>query len=147
MTRRAAPTATPTPIPATTENGSGLLIPITKAIGHIMAIHTALMREWPMTCAEAGAELHEAQSHLRNAVIPRELMTEDAITQIDLWINDLQDRITTMRALLNLDDPLRESTEVEPLRAFATNSWQLLTHLDRELTGLEPNNTDPGQVP
>lgn len=147
MTRHTATLATPPAIAATTELGSGLVLPIAKALTHIMAVFTAITREWPMTIEDAAAELEEANQHFRNATIPRELMTADATNAIDTWTAILLNRLGNLQANLNPDAPLAESVELLGLQSLATETWQLLVGLDRELTGLENNNVDPGRMP
>ena len=146
MTRRAA--ATPDRIEATTPAGTGLVLPIAKALTHIMTIYTALTREWPLSATDAIAELEEAMGHMRNAHIPFDIMTEDASTAVSGWQDALHARLTTLRTALGAEDTLTaESPQVDDLKMLATDAWQLLTHLDRELTGLDASSADPGNLP
>lgn len=144
MTRRAT---TPTPIPATTETGTGLILPIAKALNHIMSVYTAVTREWPMTTSEAIAEIDDAARHLQNLTIPRELMTEGSVEQIGDWLLLLNNSLTEIRLSIPPDENIATSVNTAVIRLLASQTWSLITILDRELTGLEVNNTDPGRLP
>jgi hypothetical protein len=137
----------PATIEAATDQGTGLILPISKALTHIMSIYTATTREWPMTVADATAELDAASGHLRDAVIPAELMTDESVTAINGWIAHLNEQLNAVRNNTNHEAQLAEALNIDELKQIASNTWQLLTNLDRELTGLEPNNTDPGRLP
>ena len=55
---------------ADTEYGTGLALPIAKAMSHLMIVHEATHREWPLTSKAALAELREAAGHLTGLTAP-----------------------------------------------------------------------------
>lgn len=145
--RRAAAVAeTPTPIEATTDLGTGLVLPIAKALTHIMAVYNAITREWPMTIADAAAELGEATRHMQNATLPWELMTDATASDIAAWQNSISSNSRQLSGMIAQEEQLSE-LGTDSLKELARNAWQILALLDRELTGLENNQVDPGRMP
>lgn len=136
----------PTPLAATTEQGSGLILPIAKALAHITSVYTAIVRDWPMSIADASAELDDALVHFQNAKVPHGLMTAEATSAIDIWREVLQERIHTLQDSMDLDAQV-QTLDTEPLKQLSQDTWQLLVNLDLELTGLEPRDVDPGNLP
>lgn len=136
----------PDRIIATTEQGTGLVLPIAKAMSHVMTVYTAIAREWPLSARDAAAELEDAAEHLRSLHVPRGLMTSAAEQAVDGWIGELSTQTGAIR-ITDEDAALTETLDVEQLKQLATDTWQLITQLDRELTGLNPNQADPGQLP
>lgn len=134
------------PIAPTSELGTGLVLPIAKALTHLMAVHTAIDREWPLSASDAIAEIQDARDHIRAANVPEHLMTAEAVTTLAGWRAILEDRITTSPAASE-DTPLADVISIAQLHDLAASTWQLLSLLDRELTGLSPTGTDPGRLP
>jgi len=134
-------------IPATTDQGSGLLLPAMKAYSHIMTVYNAISREWPMATTDAMAELGDAADHLRTIKLPVGLMTQPTEDAVVNWIAEITGQIEGLEPPENDEAPLAEAISADDLKRMATQSWQLATQLDRELTGLNPNDTDPGQLP
>lgn len=143
MTRRAAPTT----IEATTEQGTGLILPIVKALTHIMAVHNAITHEWPMTTEDALAEIDDASRHMTTLMIPSELMTAESADEIERWISLLQASLIELRGDVVADQNISDSHHTEVIKLLAKQTWQLITVLERELTGLRPADTDPGRLP
>ena len=133
------------PIAATTDNGTGLILPITKALTHVMSVYTAIAREWPMTAADAQAELEEAKNHLAAATIPEELMTRATVIVINDWKNNLNAAANAID--IATEQPLAEAVSTEQLKSLATDTWQLICQLELELTGLTVGQVDPGRMP
>ncbi len=136
----------PERIPATTDEGTGLVLPIAKALTHVMTVYTAITREWPLSAEDAVAELEDAANHLRGLNIPHGLITTPTAEAIQGWIGEIQTRASSPQ--LEGENPtLTETISIDELKLAATDTWQLLTQIDRELTGLNPQQTDPGGLP
>lgn len=142
---------TPTPLAARHAVESGLLTPLLKAYGHIALAHAAITRRtaeedaWAPSIDAITAELAAATVHaalLRLYDTPLDtLLTETTRNEIRRWIDDLNGA-TTMITGDNHWDSHRVSIE-----DIMTLMWQLTTRLDRELTGLNTNQSDPGRTP
>lgn len=137
----------PDRIDATTEQGTGMILPIAKALTHVMTVYTAITREWPLSTGDALAELSDASAHLTDAVFPYDLMTEATAKAIDGWIGQLNAEAVRPTTDATEETPLADAINEEQLKKLATDTWQLLTILDRELTGLTTNQADPGLLP
>ena len=137
-------------IPATTTTGSGTALMLAKAQSDLMIVHQAIVREWPMTLEQAVAQLGEAQEHLLAAALPEHLFTEETATAILNWRGALADRIEQMKTAIGEDQgeqPLSSYVDVTALQEQIAEFWSVFTIIDRELTGLPSNASDPGSRP
>ena len=131
-----------------TANGTGLALPLAKAHSHLMLIHEAHAREWPLSARAATAELREAASHLAGLTYPRTLITAELADELDAW----QAALSAAVLELGEDAPTDETTPLsEANRAkipdLVEKCWALLTLVDREITGLSPTEAEPGRLP
>lgn len=133
-------------IPATTENGTGLVLPAAKALAHVMLVHEAIGRGWAITTGDAVLDLEDAYNHIVDATIPDGLMTAEAAGAYHHWAEELTGQLEALRQA-NDETPVAEAINVDDLKQLAKNAWQLMTVLDRELTGLPIRDTDPGRIP
>jgi hypothetical protein len=130
-----------------TERGTGFVLPVGKAIAHLLVVVNAITREWPMTIEEAAAELNETAEHLNDLNFNRDLISTDTNAAIDAWRDQIREALATVQANA-LSAPDGSLAEVAPrLAQIATDTWTLLTVIDRELTGLSDAATDPGHRP
>lgn len=129
-----------------TVTGVGLTVPIAKALTHIMLVHDGTSRD--LTIESASAELTEAAAHLNDVILDRTLYTDELCTTIEEWraaVRQLGGAFSTA-AIASPDSPLTDDHK-DDLRQLATRTWALLTLIDREITGLPLNHTDPGRQP
>lgn len=139
-------------LPATSDLGTGLTLPIAKAIGHLHLAWTALDMQWAdLTAEQLHAELVEANQHLAVALHPENLLTEQANTAITNHRTALGQRITELTRSIT-PNPDTKATDLPDdikaqIREIIPATWALLTTLDRELTGLTEAQTDPGRMP
>ena len=133
---------------ATTETGRGLLVPIAKALSHLMLMHSAIRREWPLSGDSARTEIAEAVRHLSDMVVPSDLISEELQLELTNWTTELSGSSTVLAAevVTDPDAPLSEA-RVDTLRQLISNTWRLLALIDLELTGLRPADVDPGTLP
>ena len=133
-------------IPATTDQGTGLILPVAKALTHVMIVHSAITRDWPLAPGDAVAELQDALTHMESATLPQQLMTDDAYDTITHWRDQIRVAINANTTITD-ETPLNEAVDVDVIREIARQSWQMLTAMDREFTGLTPAQAEPGRLP
>lgn len=133
-------------IQALSPNGSGLALPVAKALAHMMTAHAACVREdWPITATQLRAELTEAVSHLNTLSLSHELFTEELAIEIQSWT----DNVVGVHRNFIVNDPeaAPHADQVAELQDLITLTWSLLTLIDREITGLPATQADPGLRP
>lgn len=130
-----------------TDAGTGITVPIAKALSHLMLVHEASAREWPLTNEAAAAEVNEAVTHLRDIVIPRDLLTEDTAAGIAEWMDTLHPFGEDIRRDTSPipDELFHTNAQRENLQAIVRQTWALLAVVDREITGV--TGADPGSRP
>lgn len=149
MTRRREPAVLDVGITPRTQAGTGLSVPIAKALAHLWLVHEAVTRAWPLTLEAASAEVGEAITHLRDLRLPETLLTDNLIEAVHNWSANLTPYGSELVAA-SLTDPEASLTDDQKneLRGIVRNTWTLLALVDREITGIEsPANADPGTMP
>ena len=133
-----------------TERGTGVALPVSKAIWHAMAVFTAIRRTWPMTVEEARSELDEAANHIGDIQSPASLLSATTQAAIAKW-NTEQQAIRTAIATLESANPdtilTNELLPADSLQKFIQSGWAFISLIDSELTGLTGAESDPGRVP
>lgn len=131
-----------------TEHGTGLVLPLAKGVSHLMLVYNAAHREWPMTVAEAAAEISEATEHFGEMQWPEGLMTDDTAHMLGDWRRRVIEVSTQLRSAVreNAEQTIVEFGD-ETIRQLAREAWTVLTLTDREITGLSDGDTDPGRTP
>ena len=144
MTVEAPPALQATP---RTTSGTGLTVPIAKALAHLWLVHEATAREWPITAEQASAEIAEAVTHLRDIIYPEDLLTETLVSELATWNPTLTTFAATAaaEAVSSPEEPF-SADHAEDLRSIVRGTWALLALIDREITGLELQ-ADPGSMP
>lgn len=135
-------------IEARTDRGSGLTLPLAKGISRLILVYNALGRDWPMTQEEAAQEITEANQLFGAIMLDERLLSTEARETLGEWIRsmaDLRDELSTA-ARSTPEEPLVEATKAI-IRTRANEAWSVLTRIDRELTGLRDDQTDPGRLP
>lgn len=132
-----------------TERGTGLVLPVGKAIAHLHTVVNALARQWPITNEEAAAELAEVAEHIHDATAVEDLLSTTAFDALNEWKTNIATALASARqtATAAPEDAAAESDIATTVAAIATQSWPMFTLLDRELTGLSNADTDPGRLP
>lgn len=129
-----------------TDAGTGLTVPIAKALAHFMLIHEAATREWPLTTEMANAELSEGVTHLGDVALGNELFTDTLINDVVEWMTAT--RATAgqfVAASISSPESMLDADQRETLQGLIRNTWSLLALVDRELTGRD--FPDPGRRP
>lgn len=135
-------------IEARTDRGSGLTLPLAKGISRLILVYNALGRDWPMNQEEAAQEITEANQLFGSILVDERLLSEEAKNILTEWIGSMQelrDELNTA-AQATPEEPLVEATKAL-IRTRAGEAWSVLTIIDRELTGLSNDQTDPGRLP
>ena len=141
MTRTTTPNSLYNP---TTDRGTGISLPISKAVYHAMSIFTATQRNWPMTNEEAHHELTEALNHIGDIQDINNLISTEASEAITNWTDTLPALQTQFPD--GNTDPI-DPSNIPAIRTMVTEAWGLLSLIDRELTGLTGAQSDPGRLP
>ena len=130
-----------------TTSGSGLSVPVAKALAHLWLVNEAMGHEdWPFTNEAASAEISEAITHLRDIRYPTELLTETLVNELEAWTNALTPYAADLTSLaLNQPDDSFGEPHRDDLQTLIRQTWTLLTLIDREITGIE--TADPGRTP
>jgi len=133
-------------ITSRTDQGLGISVPLAKILSHLMVVDSAITHEWPLTNALVTTELREATNHLDGLVLPQTLITEELRLQIDQWRMEMAESI---RVLIGEAREAGEDYDPKPaqesIRDVVRDTMTLLTHVDREITGIP--NSDPGRMP
>lgn len=133
--------ATPTP---RTPQGSGLLVPITKVMGHLMVVHEALAREWPLTSTNIAGEVRDASTHLDTIIFPREALTPEVILELNAWKDNFRDSLTAFNTGALAGSEPTEGARSE-IRDLVRLTWAVLAQLEQEFTGVPI--AEPGIAP
>lgn len=121
-----------------TDIGRGTLTPMLRVASTLVALHTALAAEWPITPDFFRNTLTECRGHLEIMFIPL-WMTGSTVAAVRQW----RDQVTDMVRSMGTGTP----NDYRPgLQTLITDSWNLTQLLDQELVGLPENMTDAGQV-
>ena len=126
-----------------TDLGTGIALPVGKALGHLLVVYHAQAREYPMSIQTAADELNEAQLHLDHLVYPEGFLTDattGAITQAKEAISAVA---TTLRESTDTpNDTMIVTFEPAILQRTVMDIINLLSAIDYELTGIAPNVGD-----
>ena len=128
---------TPAPLvePRTTA-GTGLTLPIAKALAHLVLVREATIREWPLERDARDTELREAFEHIRDIIAPSDLLTFELFGKFDDWKQIIT---AELHQLSNYH------FDLDQLKNLITRTWQLLAFIDKEIAGID--NADPGSRP
>lgn len=135
-------------IEATTDRGTGLILPIAKAMAHLVSLNNELSREEPINNQQVAAEIMESGEHFSDATVREELVSEAFRESYEAWKTRVQ--TLTQRATESAYDQNLEEIKAElkaEIKEACIESWSILTQLDREVTGLINEQTDPGRQP
>ena len=131
----------PIPYTPTTDNGTGLLVPLFKALHHFHNITVATAMGWKITAEQARAELEHITQHMNdiNIVLDTGVCAEQTIAYIRDWYEQTQDEVRTKLTELDNADPKKELPKGkefrESLKAIETQGWALLSYVDADLMG------------
>lgn len=135
---------------ARTETGKGTITPLSKAVSHLLLVHSAIIGKWGMPMKTASTEMTEAMLHINAISWPENLLTQESVTIGAKWIKSI-DSLT--KAVQKIADETTDKTlahtqlddaTVSQLKDVITQSWQLLARFDLELTGLKVSDIDTG---
>lgn len=132
----------------TTDLGRGLVPPLVKAWTHALVVYSAGVHNWPITNAEARAELEHAVAHLTDlnrAIEQSDWLSENTVTALAEWHSALTDLLESIPTEPR-DDGLTDEVQTA-IRTFGQQTFALLSILDNELLGLDATQTDPGRLP
>jgi hypothetical protein len=135
------------PLPATRPAGAGTIVPLVKAIWHLLLVREALHNDWDMSLEDAHREIEESMLHVNAFSMNEFMMTNDTVAVIKKWVKDAGVYRNDMHTKYENRTPratFKSVFEDAPLKELITNSWQLLARLDLELTGQTADNIDPG---
>lgn len=140
----------------TTDLGTGVLVPLVKAMMRPLYILGASQNDWPMTLEMAQADIQDAQTRiLQMRVRDRQsLLTNDTYEALVSWEASLNPLAGVIQTAINdhgLDKPISEpavKAVLEPaIVTYAQQTWALLARLDNELMSLNGEDNDPGRLP
>lgn len=135
-------------IEARTDRGLGLTLPLAKGISRLILVFNALSRDWPITREEAAQEIAEANQHFANINLQENILSDVTFTELTDWRTSMQELGAELLAQSTSEpeEPLIEATKAL-IRTRAGEAWSILTLVDRELSGLPDDQTDPGRLP
>lgn len=136
-----------TDAPPRTERGTGLSLPIAKALADLMVVIEAWHRDWPLSNRDAASQLDAAIEHYDDLRLPDTILSSTFLTEITDWVRDTRTLIAAARTELFMNEDLDAKTLLPDLRDAVERTWALLTALDHELTGMSPTLTDRGRTP
>lgn len=134
-------------IRAITHAGRGLTLPIAKALAHLMVIHEAVSHGWEITRPTALAEMREAVEHLNDIYYGDALLTGEMEAELDEWSVNLRETQSEIANQTAPETGALSDGDKTLLQEIITQTWALLTVVDREITGLTTHQADPGQRP
>ena len=140
------------PYNPTTDDGTGFLVPIVKAMSHLHIVTVATGYEWPINAEVARGNLDHAIAHLDGMADTEQIISKPLVKHIKDWRNQL----TALRdSLQHLEGQDPEATvtkdnlegDRDRLKVMEQQTWALLALLDQDLLGWNAGQTDAGRNP
>lgn len=135
------------PYAPTTVRGVGFLPCLVRATHKALHVVAAVSMEWPITAEQAKAELQLAMESLNTIQTLGKVLSDEATNHLNDWLVQTQSLSTLLGGLEAVDPEMNIDTLTQPLKDYLTQTWALLSIMDKELLGLDDTQTDPGQRP
>lgn len=139
-----------------TDLGTGVLVPLVKAIMRPLYVMGAANNGWPMTLEMAQAEIADAQMRILQMRLQdrRALLTEETYTALNEWTQQVAPLSRAINDLISEHglDATIDNESIAPVLnpavvTYAQQTWAMLARLDNELLSLEGEDNDPGRLP
>lgn len=131
---------------ANTPAGNGFLPKIVRSLLHVLLVHQAVAREWPMTIEQANAEVTIAHNDLEEITARTfDILSSDALESVKTWTA----AVFTLKSTLGIqatavpEDPLPEETKTL-IQGMYQSGLDVLAALDLDLLGIL---SDAGTTP
>lgn len=131
---------------ATTLYGKGLLPPLVRNIVHLQMLAIAVKNGYPINNGWVHDEVENAIAHNLGMTIPNDLLTTKSTTAMDGYKKALDLLATKTRAAADNDPDGIPDDLRAPILDTVKQTYALLSYLDEELCGYQPNETDPGEL-